>query len=178
MEGRVEILEMYPKSEDFIFCFTSRSTARVILRRVVYREETSAYCTVNHQASLSNYQLSNMKHPARDSNRRPPTFADFYSGHVEQNCHVLVTTLYIHNIASQLIELEENLKYWGQKKTTEIWSNCKRLSHVLRLVTLWFRWEATPLFRWGELERKVLKSELFCTGDLPIYLIWPIPWMR
>ena len=34
-------------------------------------EETSAYCTVNHQASTSNYQLSNMKRPARDSNRRP-----------------------------------------------------------------------------------------------------------
>ena len=27
-------------------------------------EETSAYCTVNHQASASNYQLSNMKCPA------------------------------------------------------------------------------------------------------------------
>ena len=27
-------------------------------------EETSAYCTVNHRASASNYQLSNMKHPA------------------------------------------------------------------------------------------------------------------
>ena len=25
-------------------------------------EETSAYCTVNHRASASNYQLSNMKH--------------------------------------------------------------------------------------------------------------------
>ena len=34
-------------------------------------EETSAYCTVNHRASASNYQLSNMKRPARDSNRRP-----------------------------------------------------------------------------------------------------------
>ena len=34
-------------------------------------EETSAYCTVNHQASTSNYQLSNMKRLARDSNRRP-----------------------------------------------------------------------------------------------------------
>ena len=34
-------------------------------------EETSAYCTVNHRASASNYQLSNMKCPARDSNRRP-----------------------------------------------------------------------------------------------------------
>ena len=34
-------------------------------------EKTSAYCTVNHQASTSNYQLSNMKRLARDSNRRP-----------------------------------------------------------------------------------------------------------
>ena len=34
-------------------------------------EETSAYCTVNHRASASNYQLSNMKLPAQDSNRRP-----------------------------------------------------------------------------------------------------------
>ena len=34
-------------------------------------EETSAYCTVNHWASASNYQLSNIKRPARDSNRRP-----------------------------------------------------------------------------------------------------------
>ena len=33
-------------------------------------EETSAYCTVNHQALASNYQLSNMKRPARDSNWR------------------------------------------------------------------------------------------------------------
>ena len=34
-------------------------------------EKTSAYCTVNHRASASNYQLSNMKHPARDSNWWP-----------------------------------------------------------------------------------------------------------
>ena len=34
-------------------------------------EETSAYFTVNHRASASNYQLSNMKCPARDSNQRP-----------------------------------------------------------------------------------------------------------
>ena len=34
-------------------------------------EDTSAYCTVNHRASASNYQLSNMKRPARDSNPRP-----------------------------------------------------------------------------------------------------------
>ena len=34
-------------------------------------EETSPYCTVSHRASASNCQLSNMKCPARDSNRRP-----------------------------------------------------------------------------------------------------------
>ena len=34
-------------------------------------EETNAYCTVNHRASASNCQLSNMKRPARDSNWRP-----------------------------------------------------------------------------------------------------------
>ena len=34
-------------------------------------EETSAYCTVRDRASVSNYQISNMKRPARDSNRRP-----------------------------------------------------------------------------------------------------------
>ena len=56
----------------FIYCFTSRSTAKVILRWVVLQvEETIAYCTVNHRASASNYQLSNMKRPARDSNRWP-----------------------------------------------------------------------------------------------------------
>ena len=33
-------------------------------------EETSAYFTVNHQTSASNYQLSNMKSPAQDSNWR------------------------------------------------------------------------------------------------------------
>ena len=31
----------------------------------------SRFCTVNHRASASNYQLSNMKRPARDSNRQP-----------------------------------------------------------------------------------------------------------
>ena len=43
-----------------------------ILRWVVLQvEETSAYCTVNHWASASNYQLSNMKRPALDSNQLP-----------------------------------------------------------------------------------------------------------
>ena len=37
---------------------------------VLQVEETSAYCTVNNRASASNYQLSNMKSPARDSNWR------------------------------------------------------------------------------------------------------------
>ena len=34
-------------------------------------EETSAYCTLNHRASASNYQLPNIKRPAQDWNRRP-----------------------------------------------------------------------------------------------------------
>ena len=34
-------------------------------------EKTSAYCTVNHWASGISYQLSNMKHPAQDSNWWP-----------------------------------------------------------------------------------------------------------
>ena len=34
-------------------------------------EVTSAYCTLNHRASASNYQLSNIKRPARDLNRQP-----------------------------------------------------------------------------------------------------------
>ena len=34
-------------------------------------EEASEYCTVNHRASASNYQLSNMKCLARDLNWRP-----------------------------------------------------------------------------------------------------------
>ena len=34
-------------------------------------EETSAFRNVNHRALASNYQLSNMKHLIRDSNRRP-----------------------------------------------------------------------------------------------------------
>ena len=29
------------------------------------------FCTVNHGASVSNYQLSHMKHPGQDSNRQP-----------------------------------------------------------------------------------------------------------
>ena len=31
----------------------------------------SRFCTVNHRASASNYQLSNTKHPDQDSNWRP-----------------------------------------------------------------------------------------------------------
>ena len=34
-------------------------------------EETSAYCTVNHCASASNYLLSNMKCSPQDSNQWP-----------------------------------------------------------------------------------------------------------
>ena len=36
--------------------------------------------------------------------------------YVEQNCHVLVTTLYNFNLACQLTKLKENLKYWEQTR--------------------------------------------------------------
>ena len=42
-------------------------------------EETSAYCTVNHRASASNYQLSNMKCPAfpeRSTNKKSEVIID------------------------------------------------------------------------------------------------------
>ena len=46
--------------------FTLHSTARVILQRVVLQvEETSAYCTVNHQASESK-----RNHPSLDICRK------------------------------------------------------------------------------------------------------------
>ena len=46
-------------------------------------EETSAYCTVNHRASASNYQLSNMKHPA-------VVYIECISSRVShQSCHFL-----------------------------------------------------------------------------------------
>ena len=62
----------------FRFSFTSRSTARVILRRgslhgwrKPVHTSWSRFCTVNHRALASNCQLSNMKYPGRDLNRRP-----------------------------------------------------------------------------------------------------------
>ena len=39
-------------------------------------EETSAYCTVNHLASAINSQLSNIKRPAKDSNRQPQSLEE------------------------------------------------------------------------------------------------------
>ena len=78
-------ITLYPPSHTFvclfgfrfIFCFTSHSTARchIAMGRLRVEEPVhtswSRFCTVNHRASASNYQLSNMKHPGRDSNRQP-----------------------------------------------------------------------------------------------------------
>ena len=36
--------------------------------------------------------------------------------YVEQNCHVLVATMYNFNLACQLTKLKENLKYWEQTR--------------------------------------------------------------
>ena len=43
-------------------------------------------------------------------------FADFYSYCIEQNCHVLVMTLYNLNLAWQVILLKENITYWKQTR--------------------------------------------------------------
>ena len=64
--------KMYNSVDLFICCFYVAFNSQGHIATGSLRvEETSAYCTVNHQASASNYQLSNMKRPARDSNRRP-----------------------------------------------------------------------------------------------------------
>ena len=38
------------------------------------------------------------------------------SDDVQQNCHVLVTTVYNFNLACQHIQLKGNLKYWEQTR--------------------------------------------------------------
>ena len=65
-------LSVFSKKPRFVYLFyiTFNSQGHIATGSLQV-EETSAYCTVNHRASASNYQLSNMKHPARDSNRRP-----------------------------------------------------------------------------------------------------------
>ena len=57
----------------FICSFTSRSTTRghIVTGSSQVEETGIYYCTVNHWASASNYQLSNLKHPPQDSNQRP-----------------------------------------------------------------------------------------------------------
>ena len=52
----------------FYIAFNSQGHITTVSLQV---EETNAYSTVNHHASASNYQLSNMKPPARDLNRQP-----------------------------------------------------------------------------------------------------------
>ena len=73
----INFLHLMVSEIRFICCFTSRSTARVILRQVVLQVEEqvhtswSRFCTVNYRESASTCQLSNMKRPAQDSNLRP-----------------------------------------------------------------------------------------------------------
>ena len=50
------------------------------------------------------------------------------SDYVEQNCHVLVTTVYNFNLACQHIYLKENLKYWKQ---TGNMKKLQALPHIL-----------------------------------------------
>ena len=42
--------------------------------------------------------------------------ASYHESTIEQNCHVLVTTLYNVNFACQLIYIKENLKYWKETR--------------------------------------------------------------
>ena len=62
---------------NLFFVLHQHLTAMVILLWVVYgwrkpvHTSWSTFCTVNHRASASNYKLSNMKCPGRDSNRQP-----------------------------------------------------------------------------------------------------------
>ena len=53
-----------------LFYVTFNSQGHIAMGRLQV-EETSAYSTVNHRASASHYQLSNMKSLARDSNQQP-----------------------------------------------------------------------------------------------------------
>ena len=53
-----------------LFYLAFNSQGHIVMGSLLV-EEKSAYCIVNHQALASNYQLSNMKRLARDSNRRP-----------------------------------------------------------------------------------------------------------
>ena len=59
----------------FLFYFGFNSQAHIVTGSVRVEEPVhtswSSFCTVNHQAPASNYQLSNMKSPGQDSNRRP-----------------------------------------------------------------------------------------------------------
>ena len=55
----------------FVVFYVAFNSQGHIATGSLHEEETSAYCTVNHRASVSNYQLSNMKRPAQDSNRQP-----------------------------------------------------------------------------------------------------------
>ena len=52
---------------DLDLCVVLRRSQGHIATSSLQVEESSAYCTVNHWSLAGNYQLSNMKHPARDS---------------------------------------------------------------------------------------------------------------
>ena len=57
----------------FFFYITFNSQGYIATVSLQWEEPVhtswSRFCAVNHQASASNYQLSNMKRPGRDSNR-------------------------------------------------------------------------------------------------------------
>ena len=51
-------------------------------------------------------------------------FVEFYKRFIDENCHVLVTTLYNLNFACQLIKMKENLKYCTETRNMKILYVC------------------------------------------------------
>ena len=60
----------------FLFYVAFNSQGHIAMGRLRVEEPVhiswSRFCTINHRASASNYQLSNMKYPVWDLNRLPP----------------------------------------------------------------------------------------------------------
>ena len=67
---------MFLKDKIYLLFYVAFNSQRHIALGSLWLEEPvhtsqSRFCTVNHRASASNYQIYNMKGPARDSNQRP-----------------------------------------------------------------------------------------------------------
>ena len=65
----------------FFFHVTFNSQGHIVMGSLRVEEPVhtswSIFCAVNHRVSASDCQLSNMKHPGRDSNQRPQRLSVF-----------------------------------------------------------------------------------------------------